>query len=386
MLDFISLFDTRTVIFLVAIAFFIQAASIGIQAILIREYEGVGTASLGNLSLALGFFLNIFQDILPDWITVVLSNLLLLQGPNLFQIAFSRFFGKPYNKTNILFISAITGAILIYYTFITYSVGARVIGVSFIVGTSIFIAVHKLWGARQESYRVGVWLTMIPLSIYGLFLYIRIFATLISPPESNFSNTPFQATTYLLLFIISFLWTIGFILMVSQRLQSDLTQLATIDTLTRIPNRYAAQTFFEKELSRRERHGYEFVVMLIDLDDFKQINDNHGHALGDLALIKVAGIFQSAIRKQDTVSRWGGEEFLIILPNTTIPNAQILAERLRQDISNTEIKANGTLMKLTISVGIAYSTQAKSMDTILKKADEALYAAKATKDTVATAN
>jgi len=93
--------------------------------------------------------------------------------------------------------------------------------------------------------------------------------------------------------------------MVSQRLQTDLTELATIDTLTRIPNRHAAQTFFEKELSRKERHGNEFVVMLIDLDNFKEINDNYGHAMGDLALIKVAGIFQSAVRKQDTVSRWG---------------------------------------------------------------------------------
>lgn len=170
--------------------------------------------------------------------------------------------------------------------------------------------------------------------------------------------------------------------MVSQRLQTDLTELATIDTLTRVPNRHAAQTFFEKELSQKERYGNEFVVMLINLDNFKLINDGYGHAMGDLALIKVAGIFQSAIRKQDTVSRWGGEEFLIILPNTTIQNAQILAERLRQDISNTEIKDNNTLVMLTISIGIAHSTHADTMDTILKKADDALYVAKATKDTI----
>jgi len=174
--------------------------------------------------------------------------------------------------------------------------------------------------------------------------------------------------------------------MVSQRLQTDLTELATIDTLTRIPNRHAAKIFFEKELSRKERYGEEFSILLIDLDDFKQINDKYGHAVGDIALVKVAGIFQSAIRKQDTVSRWGGEEFLIILPSTTIQNAQILAERLRQDVSDTEFKDNNTLVKITISAGIAHSAQANSMDEILKKADDALYVAKATKDAVVVAN
>ena len=385
MLEFISLFDTRTTILLVAIAFFIQANAIGAQAFLIRTYRGVGAALLGNLSIAVGFFLTIFQGTLPDWISIVISNFLLLQGPNLFQIAFSRFLGQSYSKRIIAGFSLFTLTILIYFTFITNDLTARIIGVSFFIGTSIFIAVSILWKARKESYKFSIWLTMIPLSIYGLFLYARIFATFASPPESNFSNTPFQTTTYLLLFVISFLWTIGFILMVSQRLQSDLWDLANIDTLTRIPNRHATQTFLEKEYARVERKGKAFSVLLIDIDNFKQINDTHGHATGDQALITTAKIFASAVRKQDIAGRWGGEEFLLILPDTSIQNAHLLAERLRSTVAAVKVDTEDTLVQLTISIGVASSEISMSIDEILKKADDALYVAKATKNAVATA-
>lgn len=386
MLDFLSHFDTRTTIFLVAIAFFIQANAIGAQAFLIRTYKGVGTALLGNLSIAIGFFLNTLQGTLPDWISVVLSNFLLLQGPNLFQIAFSRFLGQSYSKKNIFGLSVATLAVLIYFTFKFYDVGARIIGASFFIGTSIFIAVSKLWSARNKPYKFSIWLTMIPLAVYGLFLYIRIPATIINPPESNFSNTPFQTATYLILFVISFLWTLGFILMVSQRLQADLTDLATTDALTRIPNRHATQLFFEKELSRIERYGGEFSILLIDLDNFKEINDTYGHAMGDSALVKSAGIFQSVVRKQDIVGRWGGEEFLMILPSTSMENAHILAERLRLQIAETTFNnKEKKILHLTISIGIAHSNLANSVDAILKKADDALYVAKATKNAVAKA-
>lgn len=385
MIDFLSLFDTRTSAFLVAVAFFIQANAIGMQALLIRTYKGVGTALLGNLSLAIGFFLNLFQGVLPDWISIVLANILLLQGPNLFQIAFGRFLGQPYSKRIILGFTLVTLAILIYFTYYSYNTSARIIGVSFLVGTSIFIAVHKLWKARREPYKFSIWLTIVPLSIYGLFLYIRIFGTIATPPESSFSNTPFQTVTFLLLFVISFLWTLGFILMVSQRLQSDLWELANTDTLTRIPNRHATQNFLEQEYARILRKGGEFSVLLIDIDNFKQLNDVHGHAIGDQALIRTAKVFASAVRKQDIAGRWGGEEFLLILPATPVKDAESLAERLRNNMSTINIDDVGALFNLTISVGVGSSKGCNSIDEILKKADDALYAAKATKNTVVTA-
>lgn len=205
-------------------------------------------------------------------------------------------------------------------------------------------------------------------------------------PTGVFSKIPVESASYILLFIISSLWTIGFILMISQRLQADLTELATFDTITRIPNRHTTQIFFEKELSRAERYGGEFSILLIDLDNFKLVNDKHGHAIGDIALLKTVQIFQSAIRKEDIVGRWGSEEFLVILPNTPIENAHILAERIRNDISSANFKITPIYVKLTVSVGIASSKHANTMDDLLKKAYDAMYSAKAIKDTVVLAN
>jgi diguanylate cyclase (GGDEF)-like protein len=164
-----------------------------------------------------------------------------------------------------------------------------------------------------------------------------------------------------------------------------LVELANIDKLTRIPNRHATQTFFEKEISRLQRTKSEFSILLIDLDNFKRVNDEHGHDVGDFVLVKAAQVFHSVIRKQDIVGRWGGEEFLIILPDTSTENAEKFAKRLREEISATEFKDSNASVEVTISIGIASSNSLESMDVILKKADNALYKAKITRDTIVRA-
>ena len=110
---------------------------------------------------------------------------------------------------------------------------------------------------------------LISFLVYGIFMIGRTISIALYPPQDPFSNTPVQSATYLLLFAISFYWSTGFILMVSQRLRNDLMELATIDALTRIPNRRAIQVFLEKELSRAQRNQSEFSVLLIDIDNFK---------------------------------------------------------------------------------------------------------------------
>jgi len=384
-LNFLSTFDGRTTTLLVVVAFFIQAFAIGAQAFIIREYKGVRTALFGNLSLAIGFALLLFHGSLPDFLTIVVGNTLTLVSPGLHYIAISRFIGKQYNKAFVIFAITITATLLTYFRFVTNNIGIRIIIVSFCGAFFVSIIAYKLWQARHAPYRFSIRLTSIPFVAYGILLVIRLITTIISPPNALFTHTPIEAANYLLLFALSFLWSIGFILMVSQRLQIDLTELAHIDKLTRIPNRHATQIFFEKEISRSQRIKGEFSILMTDLDNFKQVNDHYGHDMGDFVLIKVAQVFQSAIRKQDIVGRWGGEEFLIILPDTTTENAEKFAERLRNEISVTEFTHSNTSVKMTISTGIASSNSLESMDLMLKKADNALYKAKVTRDTIVVA-
>jgi diguanylate cyclase (GGDEF)-like protein len=222
---------------------------------------------------------------------------------------------------------------------------------------------------------------LVSFLVYGILLILRTVSLLLNPPEDTLSLSPVQSATYLLSFALSFFWSMGFILMVSQRLRNDLMEIATIDVLTRIPNRRATQAFLERELSRVQRSGGEFTVFLIDIDNFKQVNDRWGHAVGDGVLARTAGIFQSMIRRQDLVGRWGGEEFLIIVPGPC--NAEVLGERIRREIANSKYD-NGSVASfgITVSIGMARAGQSDQIDQILKKTDQALYRAKRTKNTV----
>jgi len=172
--------------------------------------------------------------------------------------------------------------------------------------------------------------------------------------------------------------------MISQRLQADLSELATTDPLTRIPNRRGIQNTLGYEISRSQRSGDPFSILLIDIDNFKQVNDSYGHAVGDAVLIQTAEIFHTTIRNQDFLGRWGGEEFLIVLPDTSIEQAKILASRLQKNLA-IAMEAEPKL-KITISIGIASSNGEDTISSLLKRCDDALYVAKSTRDTIVTAN
>jgi diguanylate cyclase (GGDEF)-like protein len=379
-------FDVRTVALFVAITFFVQATVIGAQAYLIRElkqYRGVMAALLANLCAAVGLMLRLFADQLPIFLTTILSNMLILTGTAMFYIALSQFTGFAYSKAFLTGIFVSVLSFLLYFTYWVDEIGNRVIVLSLGSIAIVFLLIHQLWRIQKTSLRFSANLMLASFLVYGLFLVIRTLSILLAPPLDTSSLSPVQSATYLFAFALSFFWSMGFILMVSQRLRNDLMEVATIDVLTRIPNRRATQTFLEKELSRIQRDQSEFSVLLIDLDNFKLVNDRWGHAVGDYVLVKTAGIFQSIIRKHDWAGRWGGEEFLIILPGPC--DAEVLAERVRREIANSEYSQGTASFGITLSIGVACGTPSDQIDEILKSADKALYTAKLTKNTVSMA-
>lgn len=152
---------------------------------------------------------------------------------------------------------------------------------------------------------------------------------------------------------------------------------ASQDELTSLNNRRA---FFElgKQLFKQAKRYQQHVsVMMIDIDHFKNINDNHGHTVGDSVLKSIAGLLQKTIREVDILARIGGEEFAIILPQTGIEEASKLAERIRQCIEAESIKHDQLQINITASFGIAACTvEGDDLDKMLTKADDALYIAK----------
>src|SRR5215216_6006818 len=379
-------FDVRTVALFVGMTFLVQATAIGAQAYLIRElkqYRGVSAALLANLCVAAGLMLRLFADRLPVFVITVLANVLLLTGPALFYIALSQFTGLSYSRTFVIGVIATVLFLLVYFTY-RDDIGKRVIALSLGSVAMVFLLILQLWRTQKTSLRFSATLMLASFLVHGLFLIIRTISIILQPPQDTLSLSPVQSATYLLSFALSFFWSMGFILMVSQRLRNDLMEVATVDVLTRIPNRRATQGFLEKELSRAQRNESEFSVLLIDIDNFKQVNDRWGHSFGDHVLVTTADILQSMIRKQDWVGRWGGEEFLMIVTGDC--DVEALAERVRREIANAKYTHGSTSFGITISIGVACARQSDQIDQILKNADSALYNAKRTKNAVQVAN
>lgn len=151
-------------------------------------------------------------------------------------------------------------------------------------------------------------------------------------------------------------------------------ELSITDRLTGLFNRLKLDEVFAKEIQRSTRYHTPFSVVLLDIDRFKNVNDTYGHQVGDMVLQELALILKTNVRSEDLVGRWGGEEFLLLLPNTTLDSAMILAEKLRR---STEAHAFSEVGKCTASFGVASFVTGDSEKNLMARADDALYRAKA---------
>ncbi|MDY7576577.1 diguanylate cyclase [Actimicrobium sp. CCI2.3] len=162
------------------------------------------------------------------------------------------------------------------------------------------------------------------------------------------------------------------------RHQQMLSKMANTDTLAGVANRRHFMSRFSVELKHAQRHGSGLAVLMLDIDHFKQINDTYGHAMGDQAILSCVQACQTVLRDIDFLSRFGGDEFAILLSDTGIDGAQVAAERLRQAILHCRIASNaGELVTMTVSIGLAMlDAGTQDVEAALAKADAALYRAK----------
>ncbi len=156
-----------------------------------------------------------------------------------------------------------------------------------------------------------------------------------------------------------------------------LQRLALTDALTELPNRRFAMERFEQEWALSKRGDRTLSCMMVDIDYFKPINDKYGHQAGDEALKWVANALRQSARTQDVVCRYGGEEFVVICPDTGIDAAYKCAERLRLNVAALKFKSQENSIRLTVSIGVAQKKEGvASIERLLSRADECLYAAK----------
>lgn len=161
------------------------------------------------------------------------------------------------------------------------------------------------------------------------------------------------------------------------RALADAARSSRLDALTGLPNRVLLLDRFAHAIANANRHGSRLALLFVDLDNFKQINDTHGHAFGDEVLLRAARCLASTVREADTVSRHGGDEFLILLDEVGQPSDAIkVADKLIENLARPH-HVNDYVLRLTASIGISlYPDDGDNADTLIKRADAAMYRAK----------
>ena len=195
----------------------------------------------------------------------------------------------------------------------------------------------------------------------------------------------FLRNSFMIAFLV--LFNIAFIIYIRYRSQAkardkieytheQLKEIARTDPLTELSNRRDIIEKIQYEQFRFERSKNPFVIIIGDLDFFKSINDIYGHDCGDYVLKEIAQIMRSTVRKQDIVGRWGGEEFIFLLPETPLEGGKIAAEKVRNKIEKSNLKYNNDLLSVTITFGVSVYNSIMDIDDCIKKADQALYSGK----------
>jgi diguanylate cyclase (GGDEF)-like protein len=227
-----------------------------------------------------------------------------------------------------------------------------------------------------------------PLASFMIYVtsyaaYYFLLALTITDPQVLLSNRVNGITAIGVGFLLSLiLWHYNHTNIIQKRRiesqQKQLEQMAYLDPLTDLPNRRLLEKMVNREFSSMRRCGHETVIIMLDIDDFKKINDTYGHPVGDRILMQLADLLKSNVRESDTVARFGGEEFIILMPNTSEAEGYDLAERIRKIIMEKSFIIGTIKLRITSSFGVASmrDINSQTLEDYYFLADKALYLAK----------
>jgi len=236
----------------------------------------------------------------------------------------------------------------------------------------IWIPVSPILFFYLTNLRIGLVLTVISCFVlvagYGSFEY------LMNKPSVSLDDFYQAITAYFLTSALAYFYEAD-----RDRQEHILFKQSEYDFLTEVLNRRGLGRILDGMVSQFERYGTQFSIILFDLDNFKLVNDQHGHVVGDRVLIELVGLVEKEIRSVDILGRWGGEEFLVIVNTTSVTSASVLAEKIRKMIEQHEFK---TVKKLTSSFGVTGVVKGDDIETLFSRADMAMYDAKKNKNTV----
>jgi diguanylate cyclase (GGDEF)-like protein len=337
-----------------------------------KPINGLGDWALFPL---LAFFASFLYGMQGKWhhlISMALPNLLLVLTAVTQLRGTYRHFEKPVNTKLIAVIVFIALLLILWSSGKSEYYLHRLLSMTGFLAIMFAAQLKALWARRRESFATK--LMVITLAFLCITMAIRFISALIEPPPVGvFVFSPLQAFYLSGNSVGILLLSICAILLSSEQLRNEMEKLLRHDALTGALTRRTVFEYAENELARSSRRDTPFSMLLMDLDRFKEINDKHGHQVGDTVLTNFVQCVEQVLRRPSVIGRYGGEEFIVILPETTKEQAVQVAERIQSHLRTQPVP-----LKVTASIGVACSGQAKhdTLDAMIGRADAALYAAK----------
>jgi len=345
------------------------------------SFRGFRSLGYSYLLFSLGFILLGLRQYIPDFLSIIIANLVIVAGFSFLIMGILRFLKyeiRIFKKISIalLCLMAIT---FVYFTYIRTSVNARICIISaIIVGQSIFAAFYVL---TDKDQLILTFSRILGFSlIFCALIYLLRFYVVFNESElDDFMRAgTIHAFSLIALQLVAITSCFSLTISASQQLASKLAIQATIDSLTNIYNRRAFDELAAKGVSCAQRDKRPISLIMMDIDLFKQVNDNYGHQVGDKVLQEFSLRLKESLREYDILARYGGEEFSLLLPDTNAETAMIIAEKLRDTIAQPVFCLNdGRELKVTASFGVA-TNQGEHINwqQLISFSDQALYYAK----------
>ncbi len=361
--------DQKTLVLVLSLLIALNAAILLLLHRLHRQMAGPSDWAMGATCIAAGAFLDLLNPIPFPEVAILLANWLVVAGYALLLVGMRDFCEQAPRPMLMLGIATACLLPLLGMRDIEADHAARSVLVSAIMGSFSVAIAATLEGRDGAAQRITAGVFSINAVVH--FLYGAWVLTMPTEIEG------IDAATVIDLFL---LWTIGLTfatgaaltMMISESLRDELMRQASHDPLTDLLNRRGFDLIADKLFATRSRDMHPFSVMMIDLDHFKRVNDTHGHEIGDRVLVHVSRTLANHLRSEDVFARWGGEEFVVLMPNCAPNQAREAAQRLRAALA-----LHPSDPRVTLSIGTASSDGEHSTLTELqRRADAALYQAK----------
>jgi diguanylate cyclase (GGDEF)-like protein len=328
---------------------------------------------------ALAWLLLYFRGELPDLVTIPVANAILFAGFALDAAALWEQAGRRVWRRYL--VPALGAAIGVYVTawLLQLPAGARIaIGAS--ASTLFFVAgaaaLGRGWSAGSvlRRYLVTAMLLLSAVVLARGLLSLPALAPALS--SSGLNPLAVQAAGIIALYLMMLSNAFGYLLLAREHAQGELARLEVVDPLTDVPNRRGFYSALTPWLALARRPGLPTALIVLNLDQFKRVNDSYGHPAGDMVLKAMVDVCKKQLRDSDQMGRLGGAEFAILLPRTALEDASMVAERIRNAVAALPVKAEKAVINLTASLGVTIIRAEDSTISLFKRADEALQAAK----------